>query len=96
MPKDKKKFWKHDCEVCMYLGSFTVGKEKYDTYFHPGKSDILKSVLCRFSNRPEDYSSFPLRILDRMFSEKSIDQTMECIVPLEISYMMYKYHSREK
>ena len=44
--------YKHDCKICKSLGEF----EKYDLYFCTETSGS-KTVVARFSNRPEDYIS---------------------------------------
>ena len=51
----------HDCEHCIYLGSFTWGESgitrQVDYYI------CNDSVLARFGDEPSDYSSGPLNFL---------------------------------
>jgi hypothetical protein len=47
--------FKHDCDVCIFLGCETVGGTWHDLYFHP--DDRVPTVLARESDEPGDYRS---------------------------------------
>jgi hypothetical protein len=51
--KNNERKWKHDCKRCVFVQSIKTVQGHYDLYV------CNYSYLARFSNKPEDYMSYP-------------------------------------
>lgn len=56
------KNFKHDCDACIYLGSFEHETGKQDTYFCHNRYG--GSIICRHGNEGPDYGSMPVDVIE--------------------------------
>jgi hypothetical protein len=52
--------FEHDCDECIFLGTTNRG----DVWMHNSPTHI--TLICRYSDYPPDYSSFPLEIAEKV------------------------------
>ena len=51
----------HDCENCLFLGTYSAGNRYYDLYYHPSRGvcdkGIDSTVIARYGEEGYNYSS---------------------------------------
>lgn len=60
---DKKPVFEHDCDGCIFLGTYTWKERQFDLYFCPNCDE--GSVIARFGSDGPEYASAPLAVVEQ-------------------------------